>query len=90
MYSRITSKYPNLSKPESALPRMRPTELPNQPKMINPGVGQPKERGKAPPMKKRRKAISYAMGEVQALRANRDEPRIGIMKDLIGVYRKNP
>ena len=74
MYTKITSKYPNINKPDMSNPRMRPTELPHQPKMINPGIAQPKDVSKL--------NIARKPKEI--------EKRKNKLRDLIQVYNKYP
>jgi hypothetical protein len=74
MYTKITSKYPNINKPDMSNPRMRPTELPHQPKMINPGISRPKDKLKP--------RIPHEPTEVDTRKSK--------LRDLIQVYNKYP
>ena len=79
MYTKITSKYPNINKPDMSNPRMRPTELPHQPKMINPGVTNP---GVAQPKDVSKLNVARKPKEI--------EKRKNKLRDLIQVYNKYP
>jgi hypothetical protein len=76
MYTKITSKYPDISKPDMSNPKMKPTELPHQPKQVDFGVGIPK--------------AAEAIREFKKRQTERLHPRTGVLKDIINVYRKHP